>query len=65
MITIKQRERAEAFLKLHLQGEMFVLPNVWNAMSAKIFEKEGFKAIATSSAGLHLDLHIQMERLFL
>lgn len=52
MIREKQFELAEKFLQLHQQNELLVLPNVWNAGSAKIFEKQGFKAIATTSAGI-------------
>ena len=35
---------------------MFVLPNAWDAGSAYIFEKQGFQAVATSSAGMAYDL---------
>ena len=48
----KQRELAETFHRLHHQEEIFVLPYVWNGGSAKIFEKQGFKAISTTSAGI-------------
>lgn len=52
----KQKKQAEAFSNLHKKGEMFVLPNVWNVGSAVVFEKEGFQAVATSSAGIAYDL---------
>lgn len=52
MISEKQRELAKKFQKMHVNGKMFVLPNVWNAGSAVVFEKEGFKAVATTSAGV-------------
>lgn len=52
MITEKQRELAIKFQKMHKSGEMFILPNVWNAGSAVVFDKEGFKALATTSAGI-------------
>lgn len=52
MISEKQRELAKRFQKMHDKGKMFVLPNVWNAGSAVVFEKEGFKAVATTSAGV-------------
>lgn len=45
-------ERAEAFLGLHGQRGGFVLPNVWDAGSARIVEQAGFAAIATTSAGI-------------
>ena len=56
MITEKQREQARAFQALHHQQKLFVLPNVWSVGSAYIYEKQGFPAIATSSAGLAYDL---------
>jgi methylisocitrate lyase len=43
-----QRER---FRQLHHQG-CFVMPNPWDAGSARMLQQLGFKALATSSAGL-------------
>lgn len=42
--------KVKAFRKLHETS--FFLPNVWNGMSAKIYENEGYKALATTSAGI-------------
>lgn len=56
MITNEQKQRAKAFIALHKNKEMLLLPNAWNAGSAKVFEKQGFKAIATSSAGIAYSL---------
>jgi 2-methylisocitrate lyase-like PEP mutase family enzyme len=42
---------AAAFLALH-HGPGFVLPNAWDAGSARILEQVGFPAIATTSAGI-------------
>lgn len=39
-----------SFRDLHV-GEPFVIPNAWDAGSAKVFEALGFKAIATTSSG--------------
>ena len=39
------------FLELH-HGPGFVLPNAWDAGSARILEQVGFPAIATTSAGI-------------
>jgi 2-methylisocitrate lyase-like PEP mutase family enzyme len=47
-----QKRLAMNFAHLHQQPRMFVLPNVWNGGSARVFEKQGFKAIATTSAGV-------------
>jgi 2-methylisocitrate lyase-like PEP mutase family enzyme len=44
-------DRAAEFLSLH-QGPGFVLPNAWDAGSARILEQVGFAAIATTSAGI-------------
>ena len=44
-------DRAADFLALHA-GNGFVLPNAWDAGSARILEQIGFPAIATTSAGI-------------
>ena len=46
---------AERFQALHRQG-CFVLPNAWDAGSARILAGLGFEAIATTSAGLAFTL---------
>jgi len=43
--------KAAALLALH-SGPGFVLPNAWDAGSARILEQTGFPAIATTSAGI-------------
>lgn len=51
-----QRERGETFRALH-QGEgLLVLPNPWDAGSAKMLARLGFQALATTSAGLAFSL---------
>jgi 2-methylisocitrate lyase-like PEP mutase family enzyme len=47
MATQDQRAR---FADLHRQGT-FVLPNAWDIASARLLEKLGFEALATTSAG--------------
>lgn len=42
----------DQFVKLHLQVEPLLIANVWNAQSARLFEKLKFKALATSSAAV-------------
>lgn len=54
------------FRKLHREG-CFVLPNPWDAGSAKALEAMGFKALATTSAGYawscaHADNHVDRTR---
>lgn len=51
-----QAGKAQAFLNLHHQDQMLVLPNAWDVASARIFEVEGFEAIATTSAGVAASL---------
>ncbi|HEU4410578.1 MAG TPA: isocitrate lyase/phosphoenolpyruvate mutase family protein [Polyangiaceae bacterium] len=45
-------ERARAFRELHREGSMLVLPNVWDAGSARVVESCGATAVATSSAAV-------------
>lgn len=49
-------EKAAAFRKLHQGPRILVLPNAWDVASARIFEKAGFPAIGTSSAGVAFSL---------
>ena len=56
MVSDKQREKARAFSDMHKSNKLFVLPNAWNVGSAYVFEKQGFEAVATSSAGIAHDL---------
>lgn len=44
--------RAEAFRALHERKEAFIIPNPWDAGSARILAGLGFKALATTSSGL-------------
>lgn len=45
-------DKAELLRALHRGPDILVLPNAWDAVSARIFETEGFPAIATTSAGV-------------
>jgi 2-methylisocitrate lyase-like PEP mutase family enzyme len=45
-------ERARHFHALHHGGEVLVLPNAWDAASARMIELAGARAIATTSAGV-------------
>jgi 2-methylisocitrate lyase-like PEP mutase family enzyme len=44
--------KAELFASLHVPGRPLVLPNAWDAASARIVEQAGAAAIATSSAAV-------------
>jgi 2-methylisocitrate lyase-like PEP mutase family enzyme len=50
-----QREKATRFRALH-EGEPFVIPNPWDAGSAKVLAGLGFEALATTSSGFALTL---------
>ena len=46
----------DSFAALHRRREILVLPNAWDAASARIFEEAGFAAVGTSSAGIAFSL---------
>ena len=48
--TATQAQKGAAFHALH-EGEPFVIPNPWDAGSARVLEMLGFKALATTSSG--------------
>lgn len=47
---MSQKEKADLFRSLHGQSGAFVMPNAWDAGSARVLAAVGFKALATSSA---------------
>jgi len=53
-----QNAKAESFRALHQRAAPFVLPNPWDAGSAKLLEHMGFEALATTSLGV-ANLHGQ------
>lgn len=44
--------KAKVFAELHDKKKPFLLANAWDAASARVFEKAGFSAIGTTSAGI-------------
>ena len=52
MSDAKQAEKAAVFRALHARPGAFVIPNPWDAGSARILAALGFEALATTSAGL-------------
>ena len=48
---ITQAEKAERFRALHERDGAFVIPNPWDAGSARLLEALGFEALATTSSG--------------
>src|SRR5437868_14360103 len=54
-MSLSQEDKATAFAALHA-GEPFVIPNPWDAGSARVLEALGFKALATTSSGFAFTL---------
>jgi 2-methylisocitrate lyase-like PEP mutase family enzyme len=54
-MAIAQHEKGERFRALH-EGEPFVIPNPWDAGSAKVLAGLGFQALATTSGGFAFTL---------
>ena len=50
-----QERKAEAFRALHA-GPAFVIPNPWDAGSARVLAALGFQALATTSSGFAFTL---------
>lgn len=48
---MEQRDKAELLRRLHSGPDILILPNAWDAVTARIVEAEGFPAVATTSAG--------------
>ncbi|HEX8022607.1 isocitrate lyase/phosphoenolpyruvate mutase family protein [Mucilaginibacter sp.] len=51
-INNAQYQKAEIFKALHERDGLFIIPNPWDAGSAKILTGLGFEAFTTTSAGL-------------
>ena len=51
-MSTSQAKRAQAFRALHERPGMFLMPNPWDAGTAKLFASLGFEALATTSLGL-------------
>jgi 2-methylisocitrate lyase-like PEP mutase family enzyme len=54
-VSARQERKAEAFRALH-EGEPFVIPNPWDAGSARMLEALGYEALATTSSGFAFTL---------
>ncbi len=62
-----QAEKGRAFVALH-EGDPFLIPNPWDAGSARVLEALGFPALATTSSGFaftlgRLDGHVTLDEL--
>lgn len=54
-VDTQRRDRAARLVELHREG-CFLLPNAWDAGSARVLESAGFPAVATTSAGVAFSL---------
>lgn len=53
-----QKSKGERFFELHHRGHPFVIPNPWDAGSARILAALGYEALGTTSVGLdHVNGH--------
>ena len=53
---VTQAEKAQKFRALHAGPGAFIIPNPWDAGTARILEALGFAALATTSAGFAFSL---------
>ena len=55
-VEMSERDRAESFRALHEREEILVMPNPWDAGTARVLEALGFEALASASAALAFTL---------
>jgi len=55
-MPLTQTEKAERFQALHARPGAFIIPNPWDAGTARILASVGFEALTTTSAGLAFTL---------
>src|SRR5437660_3427418 len=53
---LTQLEKGKAFRALHERAETFIVPNPWDAGSARLLAYLGFEALATTSMGYAFSL---------
>lgn len=56
---LHMEDKGKIFRRLHELDDVFVIPNPWDIGTARILETMGFKALATTSAGLAFSLGVQ------
>src|SRR5580700_3564359 len=52
MGRVEQAAKAEAFRALHKGPPLLLMANAWDPVTARLFEAEGFAAVATTSGGV-------------
>lgn len=55
-MSVSQTEKAKRFRALHVGPKAFIIPNPWDAGSARLLASLGFQALATTSAGFAFSL---------
>src|SRR5215469_14123121 len=56
MSSAEQSQQAERFRGMHRGPKLLLLPNAWDAMSARVLAAAGFEAVATTSGGVSWSL---------
>src|SRR5439155_20853345 len=56
MNQAEQASKTEAFRALHCGPRLLLMANAWDAITARVFEAEGFAAVATTSGGVSWSL---------
>ena len=51
-----QKKKAQAFLSMHTNDKLLVLPNIWNPIGARILAAKDFPAVATASEAVSASL---------
>jgi 2-methylisocitrate lyase-like PEP mutase family enzyme len=54
ILQSSQAAKAELFRSQHLSGKLLVLPNIWDALGARLLQKAGFMSVATASVATAL-----------
>ena len=54
-----QTEKGQAFRALHERAGAFIIPNPWDAGTARLLARLGFEALATTSAGYAFSIGVQ------
>jgi 2-methylisocitrate lyase-like PEP mutase family enzyme len=54
-----QKEKGSRFRALHQRDRAFIIPNPWDAGTARLLARMGFEALATTSAGYAFSAGLQ------
>lgn len=55
-MNTQQKKKAKLFYEMHKSEDCFLMPNVWDAGSAKLLASAGFDCLGTTSAGIAFSL---------